>query len=710
MINQSGYRRAFRYLKSSVSQSSFGSRLSTGGNDRDLEAVNRFSENALELVFFPSYARLTGRDERDISVNVHGWVFSPVPAGKQSRRNRYTMLLARSLAGLPALSDVPVSSDGSEKTQSGTRPSTGNTNSSTWSFKSDASSPIHANSGLDPEASGHLEQFGPSDSSAPTTPSIASVNNFSLGQMILPDAGIPRSNSMRRQDSADSHKFAKHYTAHDLVTCHANLSSRISPFLAKAAAERPVKCDIYANGARVGTMRLVTGENGHFRGTIKIPRTQVEATNLRSLEARVDDGVINGATEVQFVGDSGVSIISDMDDTVKHTDILAGMREAFRNAFVRDLPSLEITGVRAWYESMSAMGCNIHYVSNAPYQLWPCLASFIKVAGLPTGTIHLKQYSGFLQGMFEPAAEKKRANVERILRDFPERRFILIGDSGEQDLELYSELARSEFSRQILGIFIRDVSSVESLTGTPTGESGEDFFSAGRGDNVVDSGTTGNSLASVAEVASPAPRLPDRQPVPSLLDPNPKIQTSNDISSAKSNNSHWADMLSLSITSLGKDHAAEAVHNVSNVIDNTTETDDRSDSRPPVPRKPTGLRFWTKSIEGSTTQIPADESSRTHARPSASRTNSSSSLKSAATTIPATSSRRPNLLRSMSASSSYYGEGRRLTKAQERTQAWEVRLAKARAMLPKEIKLYTWKEGTDCQHHAEALIRKALRT
>lgn len=63
-----------------------------------------------------------------------------------------------------------------------------------------------------------------------------------------------------------------------------------------------------------------------------------------------------------------------------------------------------------------------------------------------------------LQGIFEPVAERKKATLDKILQDFPERRFILVGDSGEADLELYTDIAVANPGR-ILAIFIRDVTS-----------------------------------------------------------------------------------------------------------------------------------------------------------------------------------------------------------------------------------------------------------
>ena len=134
----------------------------------------------------------------------------------------------------------------------------------------------------------------------------------------------------------------------------------------------------------------------------------------------------------------------------RSSSIGSGAREIFRNAFVRDLSDLTIDGVREWYSTMYDMGVGIHYVSNSPWQLFPVLVQFFRTAGLPPGSYHLKSYSGMLQGIFEPVAERKKGTLERILRDFPERKFILVGDSGEADLEVYTDVVLSNPGR-ILG-------------------------------------------------------------------------------------------------------------------------------------------------------------------------------------------------------------------------------------------------------------------
>jgi hypothetical protein len=89
------------------------------------------------------------------------------------------------------------------------------------------------------------------------------------------------------------------------------------------------------------------------------------------------------------------------------------------------------------------------------------------------GSIRLKSYAGrsLFNGLLSAPATRKRDGVLTILNAFPESRFLLVGDTGEQDLELYAIVA-SERPDQILGIFVRDAGSWEEGVGAvddPTG-------------------------------------------------------------------------------------------------------------------------------------------------------------------------------------------------------------------------------------------------
>lgn len=235
-----------------------------------------------------------------------------------------------------------------------------------------------------------------------------------------------------------------------LTVANTNLLARLQPFLSVPLANLPISAFFYnENESRQKT--FMTDASGHFNlraGLDFVPtHVRVLASENLSLTERV-----------LITEPHGVSVISDIDDTIKHSAVTSGAREIFRNVFIRDLGDLFIDGVKEWYQRLAQAGVKFHYVSNSPWQLFPVLTGYFAQAGLPPGSMHLKQYSGMFQGIFEPVAERKKGTLDRIFRDFPDRRFLLIGDSGEADLEVYTEVVL-EHPGRVLGIFIRDVTT-----------------------------------------------------------------------------------------------------------------------------------------------------------------------------------------------------------------------------------------------------------
>ena len=174
-----------------------------------------------------------------------------------------------------------------------------------------------------------------------------------------------------------------------------------------------------------------------------------------------------------------VRVISDIDDTIKHTQVLKGIRTVFRNVFTLPFDRIAVPvslllttrlnnirqGMSEWYQAMSEQGVGIHYVSNGPWELSQVVKDFMTLVGLPSGQIKLKEYTGgggLLSDMWTSPGQRKRGNVEEVLKAFPESKWILIGDSGEQDLELFSSIAQ-QYSQQIVAIFIRDVTTPLSI-------------------------------------------------------------------------------------------------------------------------------------------------------------------------------------------------------------------------------------------------------
>jgi len=168
--------------------------------------------------------------------------------------------------------------------------------------------------------------------------------------------------------------------------------------------------------------------------------------------------------EIHFLEEQGVSVISDIDDTIKISQVV-DKSALLENTFCRTFKPVEgMAGVyRGWERTC---GAQFHYVTASPWQLYVPLSDFTRSNGFPSGTWHMKEFRVKDHSIFELFASPERyksATIEPLLRKFPKRQFVLVGDSGEKDPEIYGALARKH-PDQIQHIFIRDVTgeSIES--------------------------------------------------------------------------------------------------------------------------------------------------------------------------------------------------------------------------------------------------------
>jgi hypothetical protein len=166
-----------------------------------------------------------------------------------------------------------------------------------------------------------------------------------------------------------------------------------------------------------------------------------------------DPRVFHGA--VHLIDHLGISVISDLDDTIKITGC-RDRRETLRKTFLE--PFAAVPGMVAWYRDWAAKGVRFHVVSASPWQLYPHLDPFMRDAGFPPVTWHLKTVRWTKSGLAEltaPPEEHKNAEIPAILTAFPQRRFVLVGDSGQQDPEVYGALARAHANVAL--VLIRDI-------------------------------------------------------------------------------------------------------------------------------------------------------------------------------------------------------------------------------------------------------------
>jgi phosphatidate phosphatase APP1 len=119
---------------------------------------------------------------------------------------------------------------------------------------------------------------------------------------------------------------------------------------------------------------------------------------------------------------------------------------------------LPFAGVAAFYralrEGSGGQQNPIFYVSSSPWNLYDVISGFLEAEEIPAGPLLLRDWD-LGRSLFRTAAFKSR-EIREILETYPSLGFILIGDSGQEDPEIYTELV-AEHPGRILAVYIRSV-------------------------------------------------------------------------------------------------------------------------------------------------------------------------------------------------------------------------------------------------------------
>jgi phosphatidate phosphatase APP1 len=144
-------------------------------------------------------------------------------------------------------------------------------------------------------------------------------------------------------------------------------------------------------------------------------------------------------------------VISDIDDTIVASHVNRKLRMILTAALSNARTRKPFPGVAAFYRALHAGVNPFFYVSKSPWNLYAPLIEYLQVQGLPLGPLLLRDFSLAMK----KKSHKKEA-VEAVLGTYPKLGFILIGDSGEDDPEIYAAAVR-RFPERIRAIYIRSV-------------------------------------------------------------------------------------------------------------------------------------------------------------------------------------------------------------------------------------------------------------
>ena len=220
--------------------------------------------------------------------------------------------------------------------------------------------------------------------------------------------------------------------------------------------------------ARLGatTAQTTTDRDGFFRFDLDLvdPPPADRSWHAVALRLEAEPPVL--ATGAVYVprGAMRCVVVSDIDDTVMYTGVGNTLAMLWR-LFVADARSrTAFPGVAALYRALhDGPGGDednpVLYVSRAPWGTYDMLTAFFRRHGIPVGPeLFLREWGlSWRHPLPRRAEHHKRDLIGNMLALYADTPFVLIGDSGQHDPEVYAGLVRDHPGR-VMAVYIRNVS------------------------------------------------------------------------------------------------------------------------------------------------------------------------------------------------------------------------------------------------------------
>lgn len=215
--------------------------------------------------------------------------------------------------------------------------------------------------------------------------------------------------------------------------------------------------------ARVGptSFRMTSDRGGYLDAVVPLdPPLDVplgwQDVELVSARARF-------VAPVLIIGPNATAgIISDIDDTVMITSVPWPLLAIWNTFFVHETTRQPVPGMAELFSSLlrDNPAAPVMYLSTGAWNAASPIRRFLRRFGYPAGPLLLTDWGPTTTGWFRSGADHKRAVLRRLTEEFPHVRWVLVGDDGQRDPEVYAEFA-GELPDRVRAVAIRQLSSAE---------------------------------------------------------------------------------------------------------------------------------------------------------------------------------------------------------------------------------------------------------
>lgn len=230
-------------------------------------------------------------------------------------------------------------------------------------------------------------------------------------------------------------------------------------FLALPVKNTPVTIEVAGRKHQVRTDR-----GGYVDCVVDGALSPGWATVRLSLDA-IEPGTEPVAAMVRIV-DPAVrfGIVSDIDDTVMVTMLPRLMLAAWHTFVLNEHARMAVPGMAVLYERLTNAnpGAPVLYLSTGAWNVAPALTRFLARHLYPAGPLLLTDWGPTDERWFRSGRAHKQAALVRLAEEFPHVKWLLIGDDGQHDREIYAQFAATH-PDHVFAIAIRQLSATQTV-------------------------------------------------------------------------------------------------------------------------------------------------------------------------------------------------------------------------------------------------------
>jgi phosphatidate phosphatase APP1 len=158
------------------------------------------------------------------------------------------------------------------------------------------------------------------------------------------------------------------------------------------------------------------------------------------------------------------AVVSDIDDTVMVTALPRPVLAAWNTFVLDEYARSPVPGMAVLYERLVTAhpDAPVFYLSTGAWNAAPALTRFLSRNLYPAGPLLLTDWGPTTDRWFRSGQAHKRSTLERLAREFPDVRWLLIGDDGQHDPEIYGDFVASH-PDNVAAVAVRQLSPTQSV-------------------------------------------------------------------------------------------------------------------------------------------------------------------------------------------------------------------------------------------------------